>query len=412
MRDQQLLQTVESRTASRQQRGILLMWVAALMPCFMLVAALAVDVGQLMLVESQVKDAADSLARTGAYALRSKADSEADNDANGTARHKSDQGLDEIMAAAIADHVIDGKPLTSNQVTWQTMHWNHQANASTPVPKTSPLANAVEVSIDLAGTNAVRLPLASFVGVGPKDVSVSSIAAADTVLVEIPVYVRANPWLAGMPTGTVANAINPYVGPDFAGTPGDAASPVHAGLTLRPGMELTFNSIDGSGHFSGGTNDGANADGHSHLIANNRYATGRINPADLAGERLGVANGGWRTYYTDGRGSEHGKSDLVAPFMAVTGVFLSGDQPVAGDEPEHLNFETEDARNFTVLAPKLNQPFFIGDGRNSDGDVQRFVVPDGATRLFMGVMDQAEWNNNVGHYQTSIGEWGGVSLVK
>ena len=43
--------------------------------------------------------------------------------------------------------------------------------------------------------------------------------------------------------------------------------------------------------------------------------------------------------------------------------------------------------NFTSLAPALNQSFIIGDGRTNQGIPQEFVVPKGATELYIGFLD-------------------------
>jgi hypothetical protein len=44
-----------------------------------------------------------------------------------------------------------------------------------------------------------------------------------------------------------------------------------------------------------------------------------------------------------------------------------------------------------------SKPFFIGDGRRNDfTTLQYYVVPAGATRLFLGTMDGYDWINNVG----------------
>ena len=53
---------------------------------------------------------------------------------------------------------------------------------------------------------------------------------------------------------------------------------------------------------------------------------------------------------------------------------------------------------YTVLslAPMLRQVFFIGDGFTSGAISQQFVIPVGATRLYLGTMDGSEWANNVG----------------
>jgi hypothetical protein len=64
---------------------------------------------------------------------------------------------------------------------------------------------------------------------------------------------------------------------------------------------------------------------------------------------------------------------------------------------------TAASRDFTSFSPQLKQPFFIGDGRRSDGTVQTFTVPSGATRLYLGVHDNVNWNNNSGYFLVSMG---------
>ncbi|HET9834372.1 MAG TPA: PEP-CTERM sorting domain-containing protein [Vicinamibacterales bacterium] len=51
----------------------------------------------------------------------------------------------------------------------------------------------------------------------------------------------------------------------------------------------------------------------------------------------------------------------------------------------------------------MNTRFFIGDGRRLDGVTpQYFIVPNGATRLFLGTMDGFEWNNNAGSLDVTV----------
>jgi hypothetical protein len=53
----------------------------------------------------------------------------------------------------------------------------------------------------------------------------------------------------------------------------------------------------------------------------------------------------------------------------------------------------------------LNQVFFIGDGLtgNGTGTVQQFVIPAGATRLYLGSADGAGANyNNSGSFSVSV----------
>jgi hypothetical protein len=92
------------------------------------------------------------------------------------------------------------------------------------------------------------------------------------------------------------------------------------------------------------------------------------------------------TYGTD-IFSYNGVSGIVADrFLFLAGVFLTDDQPVEGAAPDRLNFRTI-GTDFHSLAPLINQSFFIGDGRTTAGEVQRFYAPEGATRFYLGFLD-------------------------
>jgi hypothetical protein len=69
--------------------------------------------------------------------------------------------------------------------------------------------------------------------------------------------------------------------------------------------------------------------------------------------------------------------------MFLAGVFLNDAEP-ADPAPTRLSFESYD---FVDLYPTINQVFFIGDGLTSSGGHQRFHVPEGGTRLFLGFVD-------------------------
>ena len=68
----------------------------------------------------------------------------------------------------------------------------------------------------------------------------------------------------------------------------------------------------------------------------------------------------------------------------LAGVFLASSPPT-GSPPQILDFSGNE--DFLSLSPQLQQTFFIGDGHTSGGDLQRFKVPTGATRLFLGTVD-------------------------
>lgn len=70
------------------------------------------------------------------------------------------------------------------------------------------------------------------------------------------------------------------------------------------------------------------------------------------------------------------------------------------------------SRDFLTLSPQLKRVFFIGDGRTRRGDIQKFIVPSGATRLYIGIMDGYEWNNNNGKFDVTISQDDAPGLVR
>jgi hypothetical protein len=62
---------------------------------------------------------------------------------------------------------------------------------------------------------------------------------------------------------------------------------------------------------------------------------------------------------------------------------------------------------FESLAPELHQGFFIGDGLTGTGtgSVQKFYVPTGATRLYLGVYDAYGWTGLPGYYDDNGGQF-------
>ncbi|MBU6385960.1 MAG: PEP-CTERM sorting domain-containing protein [Planctomycetes bacterium] len=101
------------------------------------------------------------------------------------------------------------------------------------------------------------------------------------------------------------------------------------------------------------------------------------------------------------RGSENGISGLRVTVSALIGVFLDSQLPTTTLAPSDLDFEVL-TRDFLTLSPELKQVFFIGDGRTSSSEIQKFYVPNGATRLFLGTADGSQWVNNGGGFNTNI----------
>ena len=80
--------------------------------------------------------------------------------------------------------------------------------------------------------------------------------------------------------------------------------------------------------------------------------------------------------------------------------------------PSYIDISFSNNIDFSTLTPQLRQPFFIGDGRDSSGQVQQFIPPTGATRLFIGTMDEYEWSNNVGGFYVTAHAKGHIVTVK
>jgi hypothetical protein len=167
----------------------------------------------------------------------------------------------------------------------------------------------------------------------------------------------ADVWLAGQPGGTVLNGGFP--GSDVA--PTNSPVLVSTGLNMTAGSYLTF-SASGVTDYNGCA--GTSPDGGACSFAATASALG-----------ISTYNG---------------------PANALIGVFLDANTP-GGVAPAGMDFSTPGSLSQSTVSPQLNQVFFIGDGRTGlgTGAVQRFVIPAGATRLFLASSDGvgASYNN-------------------
>lgn len=109
------------------------------------------------------------------------------------------------------------------------------------------------------------------------------------------------------------------------------------------------------------------------------------------------------------KNDEHGIGKLTAPMEALIGVFLTDMSPEGSTPPPWHGFRHPEQRDYLVLTPELRQPFFIGDGKTLTGEVQRVVAPAGATRLYLGVMDEWGWFDNQGHFKVAVTVFRGES---
>jgi hypothetical protein len=189
-------------------------------------------------------------------------------------------------------------------------------------------------------------------------VLVATVAGATTI-----VPGTADPWLAGMPAGSIASSGD--VAPD--------QSPVlvsEPGIDLLLGGVLQFAATGSVGYCTGCTSATPDGDGGFY--------------PHLDGAQNGIASG-------------------VYPANALMGVFLTDAQPDGFSAPAALDFSSIGLA-FPTLSPELRQPFFIGDGLTGTGtgSVQSFLIPVGATRLFLGTGDGYGWYDNVGTLEVEI----------
>lgn len=106
---------------------------------------------------------------------------------------------------------------------------------------------------------------------------------------------------------------------------------------------------------------------------------------------------------------ENGISAIMAPIDSLVGVFLDDNPPDASDAPAPINFQRI-RWDFVTLEPKLKQVFYIGNGttkarlggHKKEPVSRTFIVPQGATRLYLGTMDAYEWNNNQGAFDVVV----------
>jgi hypothetical protein len=95
-------------------------------------------------------------------------------------------------------------------------------------------------------------------------------------------------------------------------------------------------------------------------------------------------------------------SGIAAPGQGfLVGVFIGPGGP-SGPAPAALDFVTT---SFTSLSPMIDQTFFIGDGLTGDGSgtAQTFVVPTGATELYLGISDALNYSGAPGAYFDNFG---------
>ena len=353
---------------ARRSRGMSLIYIILCMTAMCMFASLAVDLGRAQVAKTELRRVADAAARYGASSLSTASVSTVQANAKDAAN----------------DNTVDGQTFSISNSDIEFGTWSTTNKTFTVLTGSSrSTANAVRITARMTSANGNALPMtfSRVLGRNSLDIYAQSTAmyvAAVNVSLNVPA--TSCPWLAGAASGTSANVGNPHNNPDYAPS---ACPKLMSGVPLTAGQSLQFDSING-----GAGNDPAMSS-----------FTPDGNPNDVQGN--------WS-------GAENGLSNMLCPLNSVVGVFLDDNVPsTQGTPPSTLDFSTSTKRDFSSLSPQLRQVFFIGDGLRNDGTTkQNFVVPNGATRLYIGTMDGWEWNNNYGSFTTTVTRPAQIQLVK
>jgi len=206
--------------------------------------------------------------------------------------------------------------------------------------------------------------------------------------------------------------------------PGGGALPPAVVLATGTGRVLTFTSVSGSVSYNDvdapapylGQYNGPDGGAVTFQDANwpNNYLTTSGTPGLLPPSAANAPT----TFYMDmaSAGGVSGmllyESDPAARrVMFLSGVFTSGSVPQA-PAPAALNFSGSFGGSplgtaFASLSPLLNQTFYVGDGLTGTGTgaTQAFAVPDGATHLYLGIVDGGYFVGAPDYYDNNRGSF-------
>lgn len=341
---------------ARPRRGVALIYVMGLFLALCGICSLAVDLARVQLAKGELQHAADAAARHACSAL-ARGESFARANAYATAyANKCDR-----------QPVVLNDALDVEVGTWTA------GTGTFAVAAANQTAVKVTARRTSARGNPVGLVFASLIGQKTCDVEVRSIAYLATTGKTHRVEGIANLWFAGMPDGTYGGATNTGTNPTNAPTQ-------VTGVPLTAGEKLTFDVVGSCADDPVNINYGWTPDGQP---------------------------GGIRTNDT---GYLHGMANMTGQQASLIGVFLTDAAPNTSAAPPALDFSTQAARDYTTLAPQLKQPFYIGDGHTSGGTLQQITIPAGATRLYLAMHDNVNWDNNSGFYTITINGSGAAKI--
>jgi Flp pilus assembly protein TadG len=364
-----------------RRRGTVIIYFLVCFSLFIMMCSYGVDLGRIYLAKSQLQTVADASARYGVKGMQTSASPMATALAN--------------ASAVASQSLVDGAAPTITSV--DVVRGTYVSATKTFTVDSAGSSLQVTVHQSFNRTGAVPL-FASFLGIGQKQISATAIASMSSTSSQIQPPAAGNLWLSGMPDNTQfqnARPDNPTVWDNSGTSSNPKQRPLQitlASMGLGPGASLSFEGVTGTASYNNQQLDTTTnaADGDPNYVVANGAAPAASLPSTSA----------------------NGISNVRAPIGAVMGVFMSDADPTTSAAPPNLDFGTDTSRDYTSISPQLKQVFFIGDGKRDNGEAQSIVVPAGATRVFFGMMDAWQWNDNVGNFQTNLYTTTTIQLVK
>jgi hypothetical protein len=358
-------------SASRRfRRGSVLIYSLLMMVIMLAMTSFAVDYGRMQLIKTQLQRNADSTAR-GSLEMYIEGSS-------------SDYTYWGPAMTWSRFNPVDNNSGVSPTVSFTWGYWNSTSKTFTAGTGT-PVAVQVTVSRTAANGNPVPLTFPLMNGLSgirtTCDVSATAIAvlSTSTSVTNQTISGQSDLWLAGMPNGT---------GPISDGDTAPSQSPPLV-MSVTPGTVLTLTNVSGAVKhdptLSADSPDGYTAGIYGH-------------------------NSDW----TSEPAVEDNIGNIYAPIDSLIGVFLTSSAPNTQSAPTAtLDYTTQAARDtVNTTGLQVQEPFYIGNGETSTGTTKTFVVPPGATRLYLGTMDGHQWANNSGSFTATINQLQQVYLVK
>ena len=177
---------------------------------------------------------------------------------------------------------------------------------------------------------------------------------------------RANLFVAGGNASTAS----------FSG--GAGVSPVAISLLAGTGRVLTFGAVAGTWTCAGAT---AGVGGGPYVGPDGGACAGTATNVNSLNKIAGIST--------------------ASNTMFLSGLFLGPSLPASAPSARSYTDAQAGQASFTNI--QIGQIFFIGDGLSAMSAIQSFLIPDGATTLYLGVADAFAFNGDPGYYDDNGG---------